>query len=126
MKLTDIALVALGGAFGAGARFALGGWLTERWGASFPWHTFAINVGGAFLLGLLMALSLERGAVSPSWRLFLGTGVLGGFTTFSTLSYESIALMAEGSAAHGLANMFGSGVAGLVAAWLGFVVGRVV
>jgi len=126
MRLADITLVALGGALGASARFVVGGWLTDRWGAGFPWHTFAINVGGAFLLGLLMSLSLERGAVGPSWRLFLGTGILGGFTTFSTLSYESLALMAEGSMARGLANMFGSGAAGLVAAWLGFVAGRIV
>lgn len=126
MKMTHLLLVALGGALGASARYALGGWLTDRWGASFPWHTFAINVGGAFCLGALMALSLERGAVSPSWRLFLGTGILGGFTTFSTLSYESIALMAEGSTLRGLANMFGTGTAGLAAAWLGIVVGRIV
>jgi CrcB protein len=125
MRFADITLVALGGALGAGARFVLGGWLTDRWGVGFPWHTFAINVGGAFLLGLLMSLSLERGAVSPSWRLFLGTGLLGGFTTFSTLSYESLALMAEGSTMRGFANMFGSGAAGLVAAWLGFVAGRI-
>jgi CrcB protein len=125
MRFADITLVALGGALGVGARFVLGGWLTDRWGVGFPWHTFAINVGGAFLLGLLMSLSLERGAVSPSWRLFLGTGLLGGFTTFSTLSYESLALMAEGSTMRGFANMFGSGAAGLVAAWLGFVAGRI-
>lgn len=125
MRFADITLVALGGALGVGARFVVGGWLTDRWGVGFPWHTFAINVGGAFFLGLLMSLSLERGAVSPSWRLFLGTGILGGFTTFSTLSYESLALMAEGSMARGFANMFGSGAAGLAAAWLGFVTGRV-
>jgi len=64
MRLADITLVALGGALGASARFVVGGWLTDRWGAGFPWHTFAINVGGAFLLGLLMSLSLERGALS--------------------------------------------------------------
>ena len=126
MKMTHLLLVALGGALGASARYVLGGWLTDRWGSAFPWHTFAINAGGAFLLGVLMALSLERGAVGPSWRLFLGTGILGGFTTFSTLSYESIALIAEGSMVRGLANMFGSGAAGLGAAWLGIVVGRVI
>jgi CrcB protein len=126
MRLADITLVALGGALGASARFIVGGWLTDRWGVGFPWHTFAINVGGAFLLGVLMSLSLERGVVGPSWRLFLGTGILGGFTTFTTLSYESLTLMAAGSMARGCVNMFGSGAAGLVAAWLGFVAGRIV
>ena len=124
--MTPLFLVALGGALGASARYLVGGYLTDRWGASFPWHTLAINAGGAFLLGLLMALSLDRGSIGPSWRLFLGTGILGGFTTFSTLSYESIALIAEGSLLHGLGNMFGSGAAGLAAAWLGLILGRAI
>lgn len=124
--MRDIAAVAVGGAIGATLRWALGTWIIERTGAAFPWHTLVINVLGAFLIGVLMALSLEKGAVGGTWRLFLGTGILGGFTTFSTLSFESIALMNEGLWAAGLANMFGSGVAGLVAAWLGLVVGRAV
>lgn len=124
MKMTHLLLVALGGALGAGARYSLGGWLTDRWGTSFPWHTLVINAGGAFLLGVLMAVSLGRGGVSQSWRLFLGSGILGGFTTFSTLSYESITLIAEGSTVAGVANMFGSGLIGLAAVALGVVVGR--
>lgn len=124
--MRDLAAVAVGGAIGASLRWALGTWIVERTGAGFPWSTFVINVGGAFLIGVLMALSLERGVLTGDWRLFLGTGVLGGFTTFSTLSYESIALMQDGLWAAGFANMFGSGVAGLLAAWLGLVVGRAV
>ena len=124
--MRDIAAVAVGGAIGATLRWALGTWIVERTGAAFPWHTFAINVLGAFLIGVLMALSLEKGVIPGTWRLFLGTGILGGFTTFSTLSYESIALMNQGLWAAGFANMFGSGVAGLAAAWLGLVLGRAV
>ncbi len=119
-------MAAAGGAIGAGLRYSLGTWIVARTGSAFPWHTFAINIVGAFLLGVLMALSLEKGIVSGDWRLFLGTGILGGFTTFSTLSYESIALMEQGLWAAGLGNMFGSAVAGLAAAWLGIVVGRLV
>lgn len=126
MRASDVLLVAAGGAFGAAARYVVGGWLADRFGPAFPWHTFVINVSGAFLLGVLMALSVERGIVPQSWRIALGTGVLGGYTTFSTLSYESIALAAGGSHALALANMFGSGAAGLLAAWLGLVVGRVI
>ena len=122
--MRDVLAVALGGALGAALRYSLGGWIATRTGPGFPWPTFAINVGGAFLIGILMALSLDRGVVQGNWRLFLGTGVLGGFTTFSTLSYESIALMERGLMTAGIANMFGSGVAGLVAAWLGIIVGR--
>lgn len=124
--MRDLAAVAVGGAIGASLRWALGTWIVQRTGAGFPWSTLAINVGGAFLIGVLMALSLERGVLTGDWRLFLGTGVLGGFTTFSTLSYESIALMQDGLWAAGFVNMFGSGVAGLLAAWLGLVVGRAV
>jgi len=122
----DIAAVAVGGAIGATLRWVLGTWIVGRTGSAFPWHTLAINVLGAFLIGVLMAVSLERGAVGGTWLLFLGTGVLGGFTTFSTLSYESIALMNQGLMAAGFANMFGSGIAGLAAAWFGLVVGRAI
>ncbi|MBC7266153.1 MAG: fluoride efflux transporter CrcB [Coriobacteriia bacterium] len=126
MRATDVVIVAAGGAVGAAARYVLGGWLTDRFGTAFPWHTFVINVSGAFALGVLMALSVERGIVPPQWRLALGVGVLGGYTTFSTLSYESIALLSQGSYALGFLNMFGSGAAGLLAAWLGLATGRIV
>jgi CrcB protein len=126
VKWTDIAQVVLGAGIGGGLRYVLGTWITQRWGDAFPWHTLAINVGGAFLLGLLMAISVERGAGSPSLRLLLGVGVLGGFTTFSTLSYESMALVERGLVLQGAANMFGSGVLGLVAAIAGLALGRAV
>lgn len=126
MQASDVLIVAGGGAIGAAARYVLGGWLADRFGPVFPWHTFVVNVTGAFALGVLMALSVERGVVPQQWRLALGVGVLGGYTTFSTLSYESIALVSQGSYAPGLANMFGSGVAGLIAALLGLAVGRVI
>ena len=124
MRVRELAAVAAGGAIGASLRWSLGTWIVGRTGPGFPWHTMLINISGAFLIGVLMALSMEKGAVPVDWRLFLGTGVLGGFTTFSTLSYESIALMQDGLWAAGLTNMFASGIAGLVAAWLGLVAGR--
>jgi len=121
----EIALVALGGALGAATRWVLGGWLAERFGPTFPWHTMIINVTGALLLGVLMGASLERGFISPDWRVFLGTGVLGGYTTFSTLAYESVALFEQGAYGPALFNMFGSGVLGLVAAVAGLAIGRI-
>ena len=126
MKLADVAAVVVGAGVGGGLRYVLGGWMAERWSASFPWHTLVINVSGAFLLGVLMALTVERGLLPPSMRLLLGVGVLGGFTTFSTLSYESIALVEQGMIAQGAANMFGSAVLGLVAAVLGLMAGRAI
>ena len=124
--MREVAAVAVGGAIGATLRWGIGTWMVGRTGPGFPWHTMLINVAGAFLIGVLMALSVERGVVSGDWRLFLGTGVLGGFTTFSTLSYESIALMQNGLWSAGFVNMFGSAILGLGAAWIGIVVGRAV
>jgi CrcB protein len=120
----DIAAVVAGAGIGGGLRYVLGGWIAERWGASFPWGTFVVNISGAFLLGLLMTLSVERSLVPPAWRLFLGVGILGGYTTFSTLSYESIALMQRGLVMQGALNMFGSALAGLAAVFAGILVGR--
>lgn len=126
MKVLDIMGVMLGAAVGGGARYVLGGWIAERWGASFPWHTLAINLVGAFLLGMLMALSAERSLIAPQLRLFIGVGILGGFTTFSTLSYESIALIEQGMFVQGATNMFGSAVLGLGAVLAGLLVGRAI
>jgi fluoride exporter len=123
--MNDILAVVAGAGIGGGLRYAIGLWLAERWGASFPWHTFVVNISGAFLLGIVMALSAERGVISQEWRLFLGVGILGGYTTFSTLSYESIALMERGLVLNGALNMFGSAVAGLVAVVAGVYVGRI-
>ena len=126
MKFADVAGVVIGAGIGGGLRYVLGGWMAERWGTSFPWHTLVINVSGAFLLGVLMAVTVERNLLPGSMRLLLGVGVLGGFTTFSTLSYESVALVEQGMIAQGAVNMFGSAVLGLCAAVLGLFVGRVI
>jgi len=120
----EIVLVAVGGALGAVLRYTIGLAITARATPGFPWNTLAVNVVGAFLIGLLMALPLGDGVPGAAWRLFLATGILGGFTTFSALSYESIALIENGALWAGLANMFGSGAVGLAAAWLGLVAGR--
>jgi len=126
VRFTDLVAVVVGAGIGGGLRYAIGLWLAERWGTSFPWHTFVVNISGAFLLGIVMALSAERGLVTPEWRLFLGVGVLGGYTTFSTLSYESIALIERGLVLNGALNMFGSAFVGLVAVVAGLYVGRVI
>jgi len=122
--MREVLLVAAGGAIGAAARYVVGLMITSRTGPGFPWHTLLINVTGAFLIGVLFALPLGGTPSAAAWRLFLATGILGGFTTFSALSFESVDLIARGQALSGLANIFGSGVAGLLAAWAGLTVGR--
>jgi CrcB protein len=126
VRLLNLLVVMAGAGLGGGLRYALGGWVAQRWGAAFPWNTLAVNLSGSFLLGLLVALSLERDLVSPPLRLFLGVGLLGGYTTFSTLAWESLALIQQGCLLQGAANLLGSPLLGLAAAVAGLVLGRMI
>lgn len=119
--LKDSLIVGLGGFLGAVARFLVGTWIVNRYGASFPWATFVINVSGSFLLGLLGTLILGRVLVNPNWRLGVTIGFIGAYTTFSTFEYESARL---GSSWKALANLAGSLVAGYGAVWLGIRLGE--
>ena len=112
--------VALGGALGSMARWALSG-VVQRWsGTAFPWGTFAVNLLGSLLIGAVTALALERALVPPPARLFLVTGVLGGFTTFSALSYETFALLRDGQWLAAAGYALGSVVAGVGATVAGY------
>jgi fluoride exporter len=82
--------ICLGGAAGTGARYLLSGWLLRAAGPGFPWGTLAVNVIGSFLLGLIMQVSLTTGLLPQTLRLALTTGVMGGFTTYSTFNYEML------------------------------------
>lgn len=108
------------------ARYWVAG-VVQRLGESqFPVGTLAVNVLGSFLIGLVLTLSLERGLVGPNVRLFLAIGVLGGFTTMSTFSYETLALVRDGSMALALWNIGSTFGTCLIAVWLGLLTGRVV
>ena len=98
--------VALGGAIGSAARYLTNVGAARLFGAGFPWGTIIVNVAGSFLMGLLVALLAQRDAM----RLvpFLMTGILGGYTTFSTFSLETIVLLEAGHTGHALAYMLGS------------------
>ena len=117
-------LVGVGGFLGAVARYLLGGLVYRYLPATFPYATAIINVTGCFAIGLLAALVEERQLLGPGVRLFWMIGFLGGYTTFSTFGYESMALMREGSHGAALLNVFGQVVLGLLAVWVGAVVGR--
>lgn len=91
--IRNVVAVALGGAIGAVARWALGEWFPD--GGGFPWTTFMINVVGSFLLALLPAAAVVL--AHPRWPVFLGTGVLGGFTTLSTYAEQGRSMIADGS-----------------------------
>lgn len=115
-------LLGLAGATGAATRFAVTEWATKRWQRSFPLATLVINVIGAFALGLLVTAG---GASSnlAGVRLLLGTGFLGGYTTFSTLSYDTHSLFRSGQRYAAWLNVLGSLALGILAAALGIVCG---
>ncbi len=110
-------LVCLGGALGSGARYLVSSWAARALGADFPRGTLIVNVTGSFLLAAIMAASLEARVVSPDLRLFLGAGIMGGYTTYSSFNYETLALAEEGSLALAALNV-GITVAGCLAAGL--------
>ena len=90
------AWVAIGSAAGGVLRFLLGALIQQKTGSTFPVGTLAINVGGSFVLGFLLRYALGGPAISPEIRAFLTAGLCGGFTTFSTFSYETAALIEDG------------------------------
>ena len=116
--------ICLGGAFGTGARYLLSGWLARVAGPGLPLGTFTVNVLGSFLLGLLSEVALTTETISPTMRLTLTTGVLGGFTTYSSFSYETVESLRTG--ALGLAGLYVAltVVVCLLAGFLGLAAGR--
>jgi fluoride exporter len=114
-----------GGAIaGALCRYYLTVWSVSRWGNAFPYGTFGINLTGCGLMGLIVSLTASPGAIEPEWRLFLVTGFLGAYTTFSTYGLESLMLLQQRSWAIGLIYWWGSSLLGLVAVQLGGWLGQ--
>ncbi|HMO34313.1 MAG TPA: fluoride efflux transporter CrcB [Lacibacter sp.] len=109
--------VGLGGALGSMARFGVSQVLRS---SHFPWATFLVNMIGCLLIGGILAFSLRHAAFEQNWRIFLATGVCGGFTTFSAFSLESMALLQQQKIALFLLYVVGSVLLGLLATWLGY------
>jgi CrcB protein len=103
-----IFLIGLGGGIGSIARFLIQQYMSRHVVISFPLGTLIVNVVGCFLIGIIYGLLGKSQSYSRELILFLTTGVCGGFTTFSTFSYESIALIKEGNYAYGFLYVFGS------------------
>jgi CrcB protein len=117
-------IIGIGGFLGANARYLVGHWVAERYGPSFPHGTLVINVSGSLAIGFFLVLITERVNVHPNWRLFFVTGFLGAYTTFSTFSFESFALLQERSYLLALANVVGSVTLGLIAVLVGVIAAR--
>jgi CrcB protein len=107
-------------------RYWLSGAVYRYFAPTFPVGTLVVNVTGCLIIGLFMALFEERFLVQPLLRVFLTIGVLGGFTTFSTFSYETIALLRDGSVMFASLNILLSVIGCLCGTWVGMVLGRLV
>lgn len=114
--LREVLLVGAGGALGSMARYA--GYLVYR-GTSFPVVTFSINIIGSLVIGMVMGWCLKH-ENSGSWKLFLATGICGGFTTFSAFSFENLSLLQNGKVLLSMLYIVSSVVLGIAAAWLGY------
>lgn len=110
--------VAVGGAAGALARYGVEGWIQERTGFGFPWGTLTVNLLGCLLIGFAVRY-LEAVRLGPEVRVFVAVGLLGAFTTFSTYSYEAVALLEAGAWGRAAAYSVGSVVLGIVAVYAG-------
>lgn len=116
--------VCFGSALGGGARYLVSGWVMTALGPSFPYGTLAVNTAGSFLLSGLMFAGAEASAIPPMVRLTLATGVMGGFTTYSTFSYETMRYLHEGAWASAVANVSITVIACLGASVLGWAGAR--
>ena len=120
-----LALVALGGALGSVLRYLVTVAAVTWIGPTFPWGTLAVNLVGSFLIGLVQSLAVESLAISEETRLFLSTGVIGGLTTYSAFSYETVRLAETGAWTHAWANILVTTTACLTLCLLGLTTGRV-
>ncbi len=118
--------VALGGAVGAVARYGISGWVHSVTGTTFPVGTLAVNVGGSFVIGLIFQLAGDRFIFSLEARLLLTIGFCGSLTTFSTFSYETLALLQDEQWLTAAGNTLLNVLLCLAATWLGLVVARLI
>ena len=127
MTISNFFLVFVGGGLGAAARFLVTT-AAARWGAAFPLGTLAVNAGGSFLMGLVMGavllLTEKYGLIAEPLRLLLAVGFLGGLTTFSSFSFETLLLLKGGSYLLAFCNIALQLLAGLLLAALGMVLAK--
>jgi len=116
--------VFVGGGFGSMMRYWLSGIVQRFAGSLFPYGTFSVNIIGCFLIGLFMSTFEERFLLNPGFRVFLTIGILGGFTTFSSFSYDTISLLRNAEYFHAIGNISLSLVCCLAATYFGLVFGK--
>jgi CrcB protein len=120
----QLLFISLGGAAGTAARYLVSGYSLRVIGTSFPYGTLLVNFSGSLLLSLIMHVALVTDALSPTVRLTLTTGFMGGYTTYSTFNYETLRFLTDGSYALACLNLFVTVAGCLIGGWLGLVGGR--
>lgn len=123
-KLFLVLIVGLGGFIGASLRYIISLNAVNLFGGNFPYGTFIVNVVGAFLIGFIMELSLDSTIISTNAKLFLTTGIMGGLTTFSTFSFETLGMISSGNIIMALVNISLNLFLGIIAVALGQLTAR--
>ena len=121
-SMRTLLFVAAGGAAGSAARYLIGTWMKNL--GTIPWGTMVVNLAGSFILGVVVGALSNRSTLDGDLRTAITVGVLGGFTTFSTWTVESVELFGSGRIALATMNVFAALVGGLIAAALGIALGR--
>ena len=124
MIIKNILLVGLGGGLGSMARYACQKWVADNYAPHFPWGTFAVNIIGCLIIGIFWGLAFKSFATNESWKLFLMTGLCGGFTTFSAFTLEGIGLIREQRLVLFFSYIAASVVLGLLATYIGMKITR--
>ena len=124
--MTRFLLVCLGGALGSGARYLVSLGAAAAFGIGFPYGTLIVNVAGSFAVAFVMQASMTGEVLTPEWRLLLATGVMGGFTTYSTFNYETMGYFRQGAWGVGTLNVAATLIGCLVAGLAGFALARLI
>ena len=122
--IKNILIVGLGGGIGSIGRYLCQKWFMDHYQHSFPWGTFTVNFIGCFLIGLFWGIAFKSFSGNESWKLFLMTGICGGFTTFSAFTLDGIGLMKEQRLGLFFVYIGGSVVIGLLATYVGMKISR--
>ena len=110
--------IGTGSFIGGILRYLLSQFVQSKFLSAFPFGTLIVNIIGCFLIGMVFGLT-DRGTLTPEWRLFLATGLIGGFTTFSAFSFETVGLLRDGQLWYATAYIVGSVIIGLLATFIG-------
>lgn len=122
--MSKFLLIVFGGAVGTGARYLVSGFMLRAFGTAFPYSTLTVNLVGSFLITIIMYVGLSSELISPTMRIVLTTGVMGGFTTYSSFSYETIQYFQDGEPLKGAANLLVMNCSCLIAAWMGLILAK--